>query len=97
MLQTSQLALITETTELEVRIFGGLKKDLLNLKRKWRVPPSPPEVEIFKVDKIPLIIVVDREGKEIGRIVENPKHMPTLEQELYEIIKSSTLSSTKAL
>ena len=44
--------------------------------------------ETFNVDKIPLILIVDKEGKEIGRITENPKHMPTLEEELYEIIKS---------
>ena len=82
------LALISEATGLEVRIFGGLKKDSLSHTRRWRIPPSPPEVETFNVDKIPLILIVDKEGKEIGRITENPKHMPTLEEELYEIIKS---------
>lgn len=81
------LALISEATGLEIRIFGSLKKDPLNPKRKWRIPPSPPEVETFNVDKIPLMIIVDRDGKEIGRIIENPKHMPTLEQELHQIIK----------
>lgn len=81
------LALISEATRLEVRIFGGLKRDPLNPERKWRIPPSPPEVETFHVDKIPLMIVFDKEGKEVGRIIENPKHMPTLEQELHEIIR----------
>jgi hypothetical protein len=78
---------INEASGLEVRVFGGLKKDPLGQGRKWRIPPSPPEVETFNVDKIPLIIIVDREGREIGRIVENPSHQPTLEQELCEIIK----------
>jgi thiol-disulfide isomerase/thioredoxin len=82
------LALISEATGLEVRIFGGLKKDPLSHTKKWRIPPSPPEVETFNVDKIPLILIFDKEGKEIGRIIENPKRMPTLEEELYEIIKS---------
>ena len=82
------LALISEATGLEVRIFGGLEKDVLNPKRKWRIPPSPPEVETFNIDKIPLMIIIDREGKEIGRIIENPRHMPTIEQELHEIAKS---------
>jgi len=71
---------------LEVRIFGGLKKDPLSHTRKWRIPPSPPEVETFHVDKIPLIILFDREGKEIGKIVENPREKPTLEEELLKII-----------
>lgn len=82
------LALISEATGIEVRIFGGLKKDSLNPERKWRIPPSPPEVETFHVDKIPLIILLDREGNEIGRIIENPQE-PTLEEELLKIIKKN--------
>lgn len=82
------LALINETTGLEVRVFGGLKKDPLAHGIKWRIPPSPPDVETFHVEAIPLIIVVDREGRELGRIIENPKHQPTLEQELFDIITS---------
>lgn len=82
------LALIAETTGLEVRVFGGIKMDPLSHTSRWRTPPSPTEVITFKVDKIPLTLVVDSEGREIGRIVESPKRYPTLEQELYEIIKS---------
>ena len=82
------LALISEAAGVEVRVFGGLKKDPLGHAKKWRTPPSPPEVETFNVDKIPLIILFDREGKEIGRIIENPSKMPTLEEEIYEIIKT---------
>ncbi|MGQ9506578.1 MAG: thioredoxin family protein [Candidatus Bathycorpusculaceae bacterium] len=78
------LALIAEKTCLEVRVFGGLMKDPLSHERKWRIPPSPPEVETFNVEKIPLIIVFNKEGKEIGRIVENPRE-PTLEEELLKI------------
>lgn len=80
------LALISEATGLEVRIFGGLKKDPLSHTRKWRIPPSPAEVETFQVDKIPLIIVFDKEGKDIGRIIENPREKPTMEEELVKII-----------
>lgn len=80
------LALISEATGLEVRIFGGLKKDPLSHTRKWRIPPSPQEVETFQVDKIPLIIVFDKEGKDIGKIIENPREKPTLEEELVKII-----------
>ncbi|MDI6690325.1 MAG: hypothetical protein QME50_00450 [Candidatus Bathyarchaeota archaeon] len=60
-------------------------KDPLSRERKWRIPPSPPEVETFNVDKIPLIILFDNDGKEIGRVVENP-HEQTLEEELLKII-----------
>lgn len=81
------LDLIAGHTGLEVRVFGGLKRDPLSHTSKWRIPPSPAEVLAFGVDKIPLVIVFDLEGREIGRIVESPKRYPTLEQELWEIIK----------
>lgn len=81
------LALISESTRMEVRIFGGLKKDPLNPESKWRIPPSPPEVEIFHVDNIPLIIMFDKTGNEVGRIIENPQE-PTLEEELLKIIST---------
>jgi len=83
------LALVSEATGLEVRIFGGLKKDVLNPSCKWRIPPSPPEVQTFGVDKIPLLIVFNRQGLEIGRIIEKAFHRPTLEDELSDIIKTS--------
>ncbi len=79
------LALVSEATGLEVRIFGGLKKDPLSHTRKWRIPPSPPEAETFNVDKIPIIMVFDKEGRKIGEIIENPRE-PTLEEELLKII-----------
>ena len=82
------LALINETAGMEVRVFGGLKKDPLDQVHKWRIPPSPQEVETLNVERIPLIIIADEEGTEIGRIVENPSHQPTLEQEISEIIRS---------
>lgn len=83
------LALISEAVGIDVRIFGGLKKDSLNPERKWRIPPSPPEVETFNVDKIPLILLFDKKGNEIGKIIENPKE-PTLEGELLKIILAKT-------
>lgn len=80
------LALLSEIIGLEVRIFGGLVKDPLSHTKKWRIPPSPPEVETFQVDKVPFMMVFDKNGVEIGKIIENPKRMPTLEQEILQII-----------
>jgi thiol-disulfide isomerase/thioredoxin len=82
------LALLSEETGLEVRVFGGLRKDPLSHLHKWRIPPSPPETELFNVDKIPLVLIFDIAGNETGRIVETPKRQPTLEQEILEIIIS---------
>ena len=65
-----------------------MKKDPLSHTRKWRIPPSPPEADTFRIGKIPTMIVLSRDGREIGRIVENPKLAPTLKQWICEIIKS---------
>ncbi len=89
------LALISETIGLEVRIFGGLKMDPLNPSRKWSIPPSPPEVEKFHVDKIPLILVFNKEGTELGRIIENPMEGSTLEDILQVVLESSVKCRTK--
>jgi thiol-disulfide isomerase/thioredoxin len=82
------LALLSEETGLEVRVFGGIKKDPLSQLHKWRIPPSPSEIESFKIDKLPSILIIDIAGNEIGRIIETPKLRPTLEEELLEIIKA---------
>jgi hypothetical protein len=82
------LALISESTELRVRIFGGLKKDTLSTVRKWMIPPSPHEVETFGVDRPPLIVIVNRRGEDVGRIAENLKQMPPLEEELLTVVRA---------
>lgn len=80
------LWLISEFTGLEVRVFGHLKRAPLNLEKRWRIPPSPPEVETFDVKKTPWILIFDKEGREIGKIVENPKHTDSVEEELLFLI-----------
>lgn len=83
------LALLAEKTGMNVRVFGGLKKDLLNPKERWRVPPSPPEVKTFNVQKTPHIIMFDKQGKQLGTIIENPKPENTLEEEILHIIQQA--------
>lgn len=86
--QIPVLAHLAATTGLEVRVFGGIKKDPLSYSSKWRVPPSPPEINTLRVEKLPTIIVFDANGLEVGRIEERPKMTLTLEEELCEIVKS---------
>jgi len=80
------LALIHEATGLDVRVFGHIMRDPKSNTRKWAVPPSPAEVEEFKVAKIPYIVVLDKRGVKMGEIVENPRPGLTLEEELLGII-----------
>jgi len=81
------LALLAEELGMNVRVFGGLKTDPLNPKEKWRIPPSPPEVKTFDVQNTPHIIIFDKQGKQLGTIIENPKHENTLEEEIIHIIQ----------
>jgi len=79
------LELVSQATGLEVRVFGHIMKDVLSTKEKWRIPPSPPEVKTFGVEKLPWIIVFDKKGREIGKIIENPLYTGSIEEELLYI------------
>lgn len=82
------LGLIAESTGLEVRVFGHLKRNHLNPKKRWRIPPSPPEVREFNVVRIPLITVLNNRGEKIGEIVENPPEGLSFEEALLQILKT---------
>jgi thiol-disulfide isomerase/thioredoxin len=81
------LALLNREAGLEVRVFGHLMRDAKNDKRRWRIPPSPPEVDDFDVVKIPHIAVLDMKGEVVGEIIENPPEGKSLEQALLDIFE----------
>jgi len=83
------LALMADKTGLQVRVFGGLMRDPLNPKERWRIPPSPPEVRDFKVEKVSTIFVFDKKGEELGKIVENPSAGKTLEEEILDLARKT--------
>ncbi len=81
------LAILAEETGIAVFVFGGLKTNPLNNKEKWSIPPSPPEVKKFNVQRIPHIIIFNKKGKVLGKIIENPKPGNTLEKEIFNILE----------
>ncbi|MBM3291120.1 hypothetical protein FJY84_00400 [Candidatus Bathyarchaeota archaeon] len=81
------LDLISEKTGIEVRVFGHIKKGVAGSSKKWAVPPSPQEVDEFNVQKIPHIIILNKQGEKIGEIIENPPLGKTLEETVLDIIK----------
>ena len=83
------LAQLNRDTGFEVLVFGHLARDVKNPEKRWKVPPSPPEVKEFDVKKIPLITVLDVQGQVLGEIVENPPEGKTLEQALLNILEAS--------
>ena len=66
--------------------FKGLKSAPKDPDVRWRVPPSPPEVNDFDLRKIPSIFILNSEGKQVGEMIENPQVKPTLEEELVYIL-----------
>ena len=83
------LGLIAEATGIETLVFGHIMRDSKSSTRRWAVPPSPPEVDEFKVERIPHIFVLDHMGIKIGEIIENPPVDKTLEEALLKILKGS--------
>ena len=82
------LALLSRDTGLEVRVFGHLMRDAKNDGRRWKIPPSPPEVDDFDVVKIPHIAVLSMNGEVVGEIIEDPPEGKTLEQALLDIFEA---------
>ena len=82
------LAKIQEKTGLKAKIFGNLMRDAKNPIKRWKIPPSPEEVELFNVVKIPSIYIVDNDGNKIGEIIEHPPKGKTLEVAILDILES---------
>lgn len=82
------LARLQEETGLITRIFGHVMKDAKSSTKKWRIPPSPEEINLFDVIKIPSIYILDKQGNKVGEIIENPPNGKTLETAILDILES---------
>jgi len=78
---------LEEKVSLEVRVFGTVKTSPLKPDQKWAVPPSPPEMNEWKITHIPWIEFFDPRGKRIGTIIEKPHVKETLEAEVLYILE----------
>lgn len=82
------LAQIQEKTGLKTRIFGQIMRDTKNTNKRWRIPPSPEEVELFDLEKIPSMYIIDNHGNKVGEIIEHPPTGKTLEKAILDILES---------
>jgi thiol-disulfide isomerase/thioredoxin len=82
------LAHIQEETGLKTRIFGHLMRDAKSSTKRWRIPPSPTQVEEFDLIKIPSMYILDKEGNKVGEIIEDPPTGKTLEAAILDILES---------
>jgi hypothetical protein len=48
-----------------------------------RIPLSPPEVKTFGIEKLPWVIVLDKNEEEVGKIIENPVQLVPLKKNYY--------------
>ena len=82
------LAKLQEATGLETRIFGHLMRDAKSSSKRWRIPPSPAEVEEFDVVKIPSMYILDKQGKKVGEIIEDAPQGMSLEAAVLAVLES---------
>ncbi len=82
------LAKLQEVTGLEARIFGHLMWDAKSSTKRWRIPPSPAEVDEYDVIKIPSMYILDKQGQKVGEIIENPPPGMTLEAAILAVLES---------
>ena len=82
------LAHIQEKTGLKTLVFGHLMRDAKNPNRLWACPPSPVQVDEFKVVKIPHMFVLNNKGEVEGEIIENAPEGKTLERAILDILES---------
>ena len=77
---------IEEKTDLEIMVFGDIKTDPLNKAAKWRVPPSPPEINEWGATAIPWFVFFDAKGNKVGTLIEKPTVKDTLEEEIVYVL-----------
>ena len=76
------LALISQICKHLDIVVRSIKRDS---EKKW--VDLPPEFKAVNIEKIPTVIVFEGNGKELGRIIENPDNGKTMEEALLDIVK----------
>ncbi|TFH04975.1 MAG: hypothetical protein E4H14_13640 [Candidatus Thorarchaeota archaeon] len=79
---------LEEKIGLDAMVFGEIKTDPLNKEVKWKVPPSPPEINEWGATAIPWFVFFDARGNKVGTLIEKPTVKETLEEEILYVLKS---------
>ena len=80
--------ILEQQPDIEAYFFSGIKTAPLDPNIRWKVPPSPPEVDDFDLRKIPTFYILNSEGVQVGEMIEKPEHKETLEEELLYILEN---------
>ena len=73
---------------IQALFFSGIKSAPLDPEVRWKVPPSPPEVNEFDLVKIPTFYILDSSGTLVAELVENPVTKETMEEELLYLLEN---------
>ena len=79
---------LEEKIGMDIRMFGGIKTAPLDPDRQWAVPPSPPEIDDWKVKAIPWFEFFDKKGNRVATLIEKPTVKETLEEEILYVLKN---------
>lgn len=80
--------IVKEQPEIDAICFKGIKSAPLDPNIRWRIPPSPKEVDEFNLERIPTIYILDSKGQQVAEMIENPKNKETLEEELLYLLEN---------
>ena len=83
------LAKINQIANIPMKVLGGAKVLAGREPREWHVPPSPPEMNEYNIEKIPAILILDSDLHEIARFYERPPQGKTLEGYLLSIVEAA--------
>jgi thiol-disulfide isomerase/thioredoxin len=85
------LAKINQIANIPMKILGGAKINQLVQANgnKWHIPPSPPEMNTYNIEKVPAILILDGYLHEIARMYERPPPGKTLEAYLLGLIETA--------
>jgi len=84
------LKIISIEPSIDVLFYTDIKSAPLDPNVRWRIPPSPPEVDEFDLRKIPSFYILNKHGEVIGEMIENPQTKETLEEELVFILENAS-------
>ncbi|MBD3190695.1 MAG: hypothetical protein GF308_08620 [Candidatus Heimdallarchaeota archaeon] len=83
------IKILQKQSSIEAIFFSDIKSAPLDPNIRWKVPPSPPEVNDFNLEKIPTFYILNSDGEVVATIVESPKHKDSLEEEFIYVLENA--------
>ncbi|MHA1637869.1 MAG: TlpA family protein disulfide reductase [Candidatus Thorarchaeota archaeon] len=79
---------LEEKLGMDVRVFSDIKTKPLDPNVQWSIPPSPQEMDDWKVKAIPWFEFINKDGNRVAVLIEKPTVKDTLEAEIVYVLKT---------